>query len=331
MTALALALFACVALICLVGARLLRQRDERADPDRRARLSKALLAHAVKNAARPKLALRNRVERLAVIETALDALPFLRADAKQRLVDALRDAGLDARLRRQARAGSVRDQIGAMEALVLFPDAETIAVLERLERSSDLRIWLEALRTRTLMGAGPGLRGLIERIDRPGARRAPIMHDLLLTSAKQDMAEALRVLQSDLPPLTRVLLLKVIGECRDPSALKAIKQALSSEDGAVRAAAAEALGALGLDAAGPSLAKATRDSDWRVRLKACEAIGELGLWRHAPALKPLLEDPVWWVRLRAEEAVGRLGEMGQTALSGVPAKESPPRKRGKRR
>jgi len=331
MIALALAAFAVAALASLVAARLLRQRDERADPDRRARISSALLQYAAKDGARPKLDLSDRVERLAVLETALDALPFLRPPARDRLAALLRDHGLDKRLRRQALHGSLRDQVSAMEALVLFPDEKTAALLKRMESSTDLRLWLEALRTRTLMGSGPDMMGLLAQVERPGARRAPIMQDLMLARARQNIGEALRALQADLPPLSRALLIKVIGECQDPQAQPAIKRALASEDGAVRTAATEALGMLGLDTAGPALALATRDPDWRVRLKACEAIGELGLWRHAEALTPLLQDQVWWVRLRAEEALERLGEMGRSvrdeSAAPTPVRKKPARRR----
>jgi len=314
MVSLGLAAFAIVALASLVTARLIRQRDERADPHRRSRVSKALLQYVAKNGADPKINLSNRIERLAVLETSLDALPFLRPQARDRLVGLLRDHGLDKRLRRQVLRGSLRDQIAAMEALVLFPDERTTALLERMERSTDLRLWLEALRTRTLLDSGPDMMGLLARVERPGARRAPIMQDLLLARAKQNIGEALNALNTDLPPLTRALLLKVIGACQEPQTIGAITRALSHEDGAVRSAAAEALGMLGLDAAGPALAKAARDMDWRVRLKACEAIGELGLWRQAKALAPLLNDQVWWVRLRAEEALEKLGGMGRSVL-----------------
>lgn len=316
LTALGLALFACVALAGLICARLLRQRDERDDPDRRARVSKALLQYATKEEPPPKLHLSNRIERLAVLESTLDAWPFLRPQAKQRLEAFLRARGLDKRLRRQARAGSIRDRVGALEALAIFPDAETIAVLKRVERSKDLRIWLEALRTRTAIGAGPDMEGLLQIVERPGARRAPIMHELLLARAKGDPDEALKALQSDLPPLTRALLIRVIGETQRPQALKPIRDALASADGAVRAAAAEALGALGLDAGGAALARAMKDDDWRVRLKACEAIGELGLWRYASSVEKLLDDPIWWVRLRAEEALERLAVMRRTGQAG---------------
>ncbi len=82
----------------------------------------------------------------------------------------------------------------------------------------------------------------------------------------------------------------------------------------VRAAAARALGDLGLVEAADGLAYATTDADWRVRLRACEAIGRLGAWRHALCLQPLMDDPAWWVRFRAEEALRRLEEFGEGAL-----------------
>ena len=66
----------------------------------------------------------------------------------------------------------MRDQIAAMEALVLFPDEKTIALLERMERAADLRIWMEALRTQVLIGVGPDMQGLLISAERPGARRA---------------------------------------------------------------------------------------------------------------------------------------------------------------
>lgn len=318
LTALGLALLALIALAVLVVARIVREHDERAAPDRRAKISKALLDYAVKRGPRPALDLSKRAVRRAVVETMLDALPFLRDAHRQRLEAFLLESGLDRRLRRQMRAGSVRDRIEALEALVMFPGAETVAALRGAERSNDLRIWLEALRTRTLIGAGPGLSELLKLAERPGARRAPIMHELMLRRAKADLDEALRALRAGPTPLTRALLIRVLGQTKNERALAPIKAQLANEDGAVRCAAAEALGELGFDAAGDALAAATRDRDWRVRLKACEAIGALAAWRCARALAPLLDDPVWWVRLRAEEALGRLGRMGRAVLERGP-------------
>jgi hypothetical protein len=296
------------ALGALLVARIAREREERADPHRRARMSKALLAYAATGGEAPALGVRRVIERQILVETALHAAPILRGPAMARLIQILRDLGLDARLRRQALRGSLRDRLLAIEGLRLFPDAETIATLKRAERSHDLRIWLTALRTRAEMGEGPDMAELLALVERPGARRSPVMQDLIEARARKHLPEALRALHAPLPELTRALLIRAIGETRQIQALDPLRVALHNPDPAVRSAAAGALGALGFDAAADALVRATQDVDWRVRLKASEAIGRLGLWRHADALRALLDDPVWWVRFRAEEALKRLGD-----------------------
>lgn len=335
MAALALMLAAFVALAVLIIARVRREREERADPDRRARISKALLHFAATSGPPPAFAISNRIERQMLLETALDAVQIMRGPAKARLVQLLRDFRLDKRLRRQARSGSMRDRLSAIEALSLFPDEETIAVLRAAERSRDLRVWLTALRTRTSIGAGPDMAALLELVERPGARRSPVMQDLIAARTLENLPEALGALRGELPGPTRALLIRALGESGRIEALDPVRIALHNVDPAVRSAAAGALGALGFDAAADSLARATRDEDWRVRLKASEAIGRLGLWRHAECLSPLLEDPVWWVRFRAEEALKRLGPFGARRLKEVAAaasKSKPQRKtRGARR
>lgn len=317
LASLLLVMFAFGALAGLIIVRVRRERFERADPDRRARISRALLHYAVGRGEAPEVRLSNRLERQALVETALDTIQIMRGPAKTRLVQHLRDIGLDKVLRRMARDGSVRDRLMALEGLCVFPDAETLDVLHRAEASNDLRIWLTALRARAQMGAGPDIQGLLEMAERPGARRSPIMHDLIAERVRANLPEALRALRGIMPALTRALLVRALGETGQAQALEPLRVALYNPDPAVRSAAADALGALGFDAAGDALVRATRDADWRVRLKAAESIGELSLWRCAEHLTPLLDDPVWWVRFRAEEALKRLGEFGVRRLKQV--------------
>ena len=316
---LVLAVLAFAALSYLIVLRIARERAARAAPDRRARISKALLEFAARGGPQPELAVANAVERQVVIETTLNAIPILRDAAKERLLKALRAAGLDARMRRLSRRGSVRDRLLALEGLILFPDAKTVAALVRAERSRDLRIWLAALRTRCKIGAGPDINGLLRLVDRPGARRSPTMRVLVTERAQQHPHEALAALRGELPSLTRALLVRALGETRQWQALQPLRLALCNSDGAVRSAAAEGLGALGFDAASPSLARATSDPDWRVRLKASESIAKLGLWQCSEHVALLLEDEVWWVRFRAAETLKRLNQGGARAV-GRPAR-----------
>jgi hypothetical protein len=319
-TALGLVAASFVTLAALVVARVSREREERAEPERRTRISKALLHFAMTGGERPTFALSNAAERQIVVETALDAAQIMRGPAKERLVQMLREVGLDRRLRRSARHGRLRERLSALEALRLFPDARTMHTLHRAEQSRDLRVWLTALRTRVEIGAGPDMLGLLDFTARPGARRTPIMHDLIAQRAVENPPEALRVLAGSLPPAARILLIRGLGETGVQDALAPLRIALHDPDPAIRSAAAGALGALGYAAAGESLARALRDADWRVRLKACEAIGRLNLHAHAASLRPLLNDRVWWVRFRAEEALQHLsGAEAQTEFGATSA------------
>ncbi len=318
-TALGLVLVSFCALAALIIARLVREREERKNPNRRARVSKALLNYALVGGKTPSLSIASGAGRQVLIDVALDAALIMRGPSKARLVALLRDIGLDKELRRQSRYGKIRDRVNALEALCLFPDSDTIAALCRAERSPDLRVWLTALRTRAQLGVGPDISGLLDLAGRSGAGRSSTMLDLLAARAKANFREALRALNGDLAIPARALLVRAIGETGQIEAFASLRIALCHPNPQVRSAAAGALGALGYSDAASALVRATRDVDWRVRLKAVEAIKRLGLWLEAPCLELLLQDRVWWVRFRAEEALRGLDDVGIGALRQVTA------------
>lgn len=317
MTALVLVALSFATLAALVIVRLRREQEERERPDERARISKALVKYAIEGGEPPVFALDKPRERRLVTETALDAALIIPKRARTRMTNHLEALGLADRLRRAARGGNVRDQLLAIEGLGLLPSKASIATLHRCEEARDLRIWLAALRVRTQLHAGPDMRQLLAMLDRPGARRSPIMQQLVTERALVFPGEALSTLAYNLPPLTRAVLLRAIGETGGVTALKPLRIACLSPDPAVRSAAVGALGLLGHNEAAGALIRATRDVDWRVRLKASEAIGRLGMWREAEHLAPLLRDRVWWVRFRTEEALRRLSDLSVIELKQV--------------
>ncbi|MBY0563607.1 MAG: HEAT repeat domain-containing protein [Hyphomonadaceae bacterium] len=315
LTSLALMCASMSVLAALIIARLHRDHVERVRLTLRPKLARALMRFAAGQQEAPKIRIERRVEREALVETALDTVQLMQGGTKERLVAYLRALGIDAILRRQALCRNVRKRVQALEALSLFPGEKTIDVLQRAEASRDLRVWLTALRARCALGVGPDIAGLIEASERTGARRSSAMQELIAERVRTHLNEALAALRTPLQPLTRALLVRALGETGSRHALDPLRLALHNPDPAVRAAAAGGLGALGFDGAADALARATRDSDWRVRLRAAEAIGQLHLWRQAEHLTPLLSDPVWWVRYRAEEALKRLGDLGVKQLA----------------
>jgi HEAT repeat protein len=85
-------------------------------------------------------------------------------------------------------------------------------------------------------------------------------------------------------------------------------QALQDEAWEVRAAACEALGAIGDPQAIPHLAQALQDEAWWGRKAPCWALGKIGDPQAIPPLLQALKDEDSWVRAAACEALGKIGD-----------------------
>ncbi len=317
LSAVALAALACGTMGALILARLYRAHGMTNLPERRAAISKALLHFALSGDTRPNLSIATSVDRMLLIETALDAAAIMRGPARTRLVALLREIGLDERMRRQARRGRTTERIASIEALRLFPDTRTLNVLKHAERSRQLRVVIAALKTRAELGVGADLTRLLEIAARPGAHKSPALYELIETSVEADVPGSLGALASAADPAEKCALLRALGETGKLSCLEPVARAARDDNADVRAAAISALGALGYADAAPVLAAATEDAHWCVRLKAAEALGRIGAFEHHARVARLLEDEVWWVRFRAEEALHKLNERGAAHIVSV--------------
>jgi HEAT repeat protein len=304
--AIGLAALSSATMAALILARLRRTLVERKDPERRARITKALIHYALADGETPTFDLRNHRERSLIAEIALDAAAIMRGAARARLVDFLASVGLDRQLRRQARRGRMNERIAALEALRLFPNPQTLKLLQRAEHSHDLRICLAALRALTEVGASPAINELLALAARPDAHKSPALGELIYTCAAANLPDALAAFESKPPREARLMLARALGDTGEIAALASLMDAADDPDPEVRAAVIGALGALGFNDAVPALAAATEDGDWRVRLRAAEALGRLSAGFHAPYIERLLHDEVWWVRHRAEETLRKL-------------------------
>jgi HEAT repeat protein len=90
--------------------------------------------------------------------------------------------------------------------------------------------------------------------------------------------------------------------------------ALNDNDGEVRAAAVDSLGALGGKDAAPGLMSALSDSDEKVRRRAAEAVGKTGDPKVVVPLIALFSDSVRQVRDQAVKAVADMGDVAGEAL-----------------
>lgn len=94
------------------------------------------------------------------------------------------------------------------------------------------------------------------------------------------------------------------------TAARAVRACAGDESPSVRAAVAEALGALPAGTATGALRKLLNDDVFYVRSHAARAVAESRDESLAQDLLPLLADRNWWVRAAAKEALGALGDTG---------------------
>jgi HEAT repeat protein len=101
---------------------------------------------------------------------------------------------------------------------------------------------------------------------------------------------------------------EALGAIGDPQAIPHLAQALQDEAWSVRKAACEALGRIGDPQAIPPLAQALQDEAWSVPEAACEALGAIGDPQAIPHLAQALQDEAWSVPEAACEALGAIGD-----------------------
>lgn len=143
--------------------------------------------------------------------------------------------------------------------------------------------------------------------------------DLLVRWGDKTATAALVSLLEAPDPMIRLSAASSLQKLADPHTFRPLLRAAHDDNGAVRAAAAEALGAIaGLSVHRESIVEGlrglTRDLDGAVRAGATRALGEAGSARETPVLIVLLGDRETGVVTAAASALGRLGER-----SAVPA------------
>lgn len=110
------------------------------------------------------------------------------------------------------------------------------------------------------------------------------------------------------PAALRARAARILGQLREPLALRPLIDALKDPDDWVRTGAATALGSLLDPAATGPLITCLRDAHPSVRAAAAEAIGQLRDLSATESLLPLLQDVQASVRAAAARALGRIGD-----------------------
>ncbi|MFQ5767448.1 MAG: VWA domain-containing protein, partial [Acidobacteriota bacterium] len=163
----------------------------------------------------------------------------------------------------------------AVRSLIQVQTADVGKLLKTAIKDPAEVVRAEAARGFGLRRDLEGHRPLVKALKDPSPRVRAAAFDALLSYGQPAMPTLLEKLpRAD--GVTCILILRLLGEIGDDRALEPIAARLPSRGAEERAAAAAALGALGLSGGIPPLREALHDPDKRVRAQAIRALGYIG-------------------------------------------------------
>jgi HEAT repeat protein len=324
----ALAGVAVLLVVLLVAVRatgeLLGRRAERRRDERRALILTAALGEP--DQAAPAMAeLRARQGRAwrQVEQQVFTMLPKVKGDSHTTLVALLQGRGAARRAHRYASSRSMVRRSRAAYRLGALGDREALGALIALLADEHFLVRRTAVRAlgqlRDPVAVTPLLdavtddpalvRDVVAALQRIGADAAPHL--------RRDLEE---VLEHRLPGRRGALVATVLGLHGDIASVRALTRALASgHESSLRAAAAEALGEIGVPVAVPALVDALEHPDAEVRVQAAVALGKVSDATALDGLLSVLDTGPHVVDRAVAEALVRLGPPGLGALADHPS------------
>lgn len=271
------------------------QRDERDTAITRSYLQR-VAGHRVEN-----IDQWPRPERRAAISRIL---PLLRGGERMRLMQIAELDGVLLETLRISRSVKKTTRINAIHSLQRFGSEVCVGRLrEMMAHDSSQRVRLEAAFALAANRALPPPRETL-RILRALDRQPTRLDIALLRSTAPLYPEQIGfLLEDDLHPAWRALIVDALGWTDDLGAIDILQEVADDADLEVRCAVLRASARLGHPSAKAWVMSGLRDQVASVRLQAMAASVRLGLKEAVPELLRLRADEELWVRLRAEQAL----------------------------
>lgn len=219
---------------------------------------------------------------------------------------------------------TAQERLLAAEALAMFPSGQS-RVREMLsDRNPDVR--LGAALALAQNQAAPPAAEIVRRLGLGTRERSLLVASLMRDLVDHDPASVEELLaDDDLPDAARLAAVDALAASgfvqHAPLVARMAEEAEPGSDLLPRIY--HALGRIGHPSGHSAILRGLSESAWPVRAAAAQAAGANGLNDAAEPLGRLLGDDQWWVRLRAGEALWRLGTRGREVLSSVASSEHP--------
>jgi HEAT repeat protein len=296
----------------LLVARLLTGWRERERAAERQRLVPLLLGDSEHDPT-PRMWLADKF----IAELMVELIQLVRGSDRERFIARAERLGVPGRLRHQLGSASARIRQTAAEALGLFPDGKSVDGLRHALTDKNPDVRLTAALALAQAGLAPPLRDLVRLLDIGRGEKSLLVNSLFKALGRERKAELEEAVRSPGAPATaRIAAAEALASAGSYDAVPLIAEAVlrAPADSRELPRFLRALGALGHPAAAEAVGKGLGSDAPAVRAAAAEAAGRIGLAQFSGRLAELLSDPAWRVRFRAGEALIRLGEEGVARL-----------------
>lgn len=313
-----LAGFSIIAMVCLLLLRLIEDRRQRINGERKRILTLLTLMYLDGQLQEEKIrqefnaadlnilysimsglsadsrhTARMRADIHLLREIVQDLLGSLRGDSRDRLIALLRQTAAKELCLSDLRHKSIQTRIEAVETLSLIPDPEVIEALRRQLDDREPHVRLAVAKALVGMGDYLTIDELVEKLDIGITTRSRVLRDIFQQFSARNPDSLVHLLDRNSPDLVAVLALYGLGKTQDFSMIPVIAGCADWPSVDVRAEAMRALMAIGHPAAEPAVLKGLRDDAWEVRTEAAICAGRIPLPSAVPVLRELLTDEVW--------------------------------------
>ncbi|WP_172808244.1 HEAT repeat domain-containing protein [Croceicoccus mobilis] len=231
-------------------------------------------------------------------------LPLLRGGERTRLMQIAELDGVLKETLRISHSLKKKTRINAIQSLQRFGSEVCIGRLrEMMARDRSQRVRLEAAFALAANRSLPPPRETLNLLR--ALHRLPTRLDiaLLRSAAPIYPDQMVLLLEDDLPPSWRILIIDALGWTDNMGVLDVLRTFADDTNSEIRCAVLRALAKLGHPSAQAWVMSGLSDPNASVRLQAIAAIVGLGIKGAVPELVRLRDDEKLWVRLRAEQAL----------------------------
>lgn len=313
-----LSLFLCAvalgALVLILLARLLDERQQARRHGERRRVSPFLIGGLTELSAPPK----GEVEQDAAAQVMLEMAEMVRGSERQALLANAERIGIPDILHQRSRSRNVQKRLLAAEALAMFPD-HAPRVHEMLSDPNP-SVRLGAALALAQNQAAPPAAELVHGLGLGTRERSLLVASLMRDLVDVDHTAVIALLKDqEVPDAAKLAAMDALASSGlvEHAPLMAEMAQSAAGDLELLPRLYHALGRIGHPSGHSAILRGLADPAWQVRAAAAQAAGLNGLLEAAGRLGELMGDERWWVRYRAGEALWRLGPRGRDMLERV--------------